>query len=80
MHTYNYSGRCHGCSSCAYVVIFCVSKSLTRIFILCMVMFMCCSAFQNIKGKGQDRYEYNPCYDFTDGGCVNVAVSKNFNT
>ena len=80
MYMYNYSVRCHSCSSCAYVVIFCVSKSLMCIFILCMVMFMCCSAFQKIPGKDQDTYEYNPCYDFTDGGCVNVAVSNNFNS
>ena len=63
-----------------YVVILSVSKSLMCIFILCIVMFMCCSAFKDIPGKGQDTYEYNPCYDFTDGGCVNVAVSKNFNS
>ena len=63
-----------------YVVIFSVRKFLMCIFIVCIVMFMCCSAFKDIPGKGQDTYSYNPCYDFTDGGCENVAVSKNFNT
>ena len=34
------------------------------------------SAFPNIKGKQPNTvYSYNPCYNFTDGGCEKVAVS-----
>ena len=32
------------------------------------------SAFKASGGQG-DTYSYNPCYDFTDGECENVAVS-----
>ena len=38
-------------------------------------MYCCCSAFKDIKGKGEDTYSYNPCYPFNEDECKNVAVS-----
>ena len=57
---------------CIYVYIFYLFCNRFMI----VYIFHVYSAFPDIKGKEPNTvYSYNPCYNFTDGGCDNVAVS-----